>query len=140
MKIYNIEKKIIKKFNIFKNWEDKYEYLINYNLLYPKLILKKKKKKYLLKKCQSKIWIKIKIKNQKMKILINANSIIIKNLILILINIYNNQKLKNILKSKLTFIKKIKFDKYISLLRQNSLLEIIKYIKKISLINLKNPL
>ncbi|WXB47284.1 MAG: SufE family protein [Candidatus Shikimatogenerans sp. Tmey] len=138
MKIKKIEKKIIKKFNIFNNWKDKYKYLINYHLLFPKFILKKKKK-YLLKNCQFKIWIKIKIKKQKMKILINANSLIIKNLALIIVNIYNKQKLKNILKSKLNFIKKINFKKKISLLKQNNILKIIKIIKKKSILFLNNP-
>ncbi|XBT18605.1 MAG: SufE family protein [Candidatus Shikimatogenerans sp. Tder] len=79
------------------------------------------------------------MKNQKMNILINAYPKIIKNLILIIISIYNNQKLKNILKSKLIFMKKINFIKHLSLSKINIILEIIKYIKKISIINLINP-
>ncbi|XBT18403.1 MAG: SufE family protein [Candidatus Shikimatogenerans sp. Tduv] len=139
MKIKYIEKKIIKEFNKFNNWEDKYEYLINYYILNSKYILKNKKKKYLLKKCQSYTWIKIKIKNKKVKIFSNSNSIIIKNLSIILCKIYNNQKIKNILKSKLKFIKKIKFNKYLSPLRFNSILEMIKFIKKKILINMNTP-
>ncbi|XCC45328.1 MAG: hypothetical protein ABUS76_00135 [Candidatus Shikimatogenerans sp. Ttur] len=72
-----------------------------------------------------------------MKILSNSNTLITKNLILIISIIYNNQKLKNILKSKLNFLKNIKIKKYNKEI--NNLLKIIKYIKKICIINLKNP-
>lgn len=69
----------------------------------------------------------------------NSNSLITINLAIILCKIYNNQNLKNILKSKLKFMKKIQFNKYLSPIRYNSIYEIIKFIKRKSLIKLKNP-
>ncbi len=92
----NSIKEIIKNINFLKKYEDKLFYLIELGKTLP--INKKniKKKKYIIYGCQSKVWLKIKNKNNLIYINGDSNSLITKGFLLIIIKTLNNKKIKNI--------------------------------------------
>lgn len=129
MELIEIEKKIIKEFNFLENWEEKYEYIIELGKKLPKMSKKEKSKNKLIKECQSKMWVNTVLKNKKIIIKADSDAILPKGLIAILIKIYSNRKPIEIINSKACFIKKIGFKEFLSPLRSNGLISILKKIK-----------
>ncbi|WGH24561.1 MAG: SufE family protein [Candidatus Shikimatogenerans bostrichidophilus] len=122
---YKILKKIKSK-NI-------YSFLINIGKKIPKFPNKLKKKKNLIKKCLTKVWIYIYYKNNKIYIKGKSDSNIINGLIFLIIKYYSNKTLSYILFNKNDLFSKIKFNKFISINKYIGYLRILKSIKKFAL-------
>ncbi len=128
-KLFNI-KKIVKEINLCTNWEEKIDYLIYLSKNLPLNKKKIRKKKYILYGCYNSIW--LKIKNNKKKININAdsNTLIVKGILFIILSIFNNKKKKYIINIKLIdFFKKINLFKYINITKQIIIQKVDLYIK-----------
>ena len=129
MKINNIQDEIISDFDLFDNWMDKYNYLIELSkdiILIPK---SKKNDENLIKGCQSKVWLFAEYKNNKLYFSGDSDAIITKGIISLLISIFNNQSCDDILNSEIYFIKKIGLNEHLSMNRSNGLISMIKQIK-----------
>ena len=63
--IKDIEKSIIEEFEIFDNWTQKYEYLIDISKELPKMENNYKTDENIIKGCQSKVWLHADSNNKK---------------------------------------------------------------------------
>ncbi|MDH3004710.1 MAG: SufE family protein [Candidatus Shikimatogenerans sp. JK-2022] len=129
-------KKIIK--NIKNN--NIYNYLINLGKKLPKYPKKYKKKKYLLKNCQTNLWLYFYFKKKKLFIIGKSNSNIINGILYLIIKIYSKKKPLYIIKKNNKFLNKINLHKILSFNRYINIFNIIKEIKLKALIffNKKN--
>ena len=129
MELLPEEKEIISEFEIFDNWMEKYEYLIELGKDLPIIDASHKNDKNLIKGCQSRVWLHAEYNEEKVAYSADSEAIITKGIIALLIRVLNHQSPKNIINAQLDFIKKIGLTNHLSPTRANGLLEMVKQMK-----------
>jgi cysteine desulfuration protein SufE len=129
MDIQQLEEEIIAEFEIFDNWMDKYEYIIELGKDLPIIDDNFKKEENLIKGCQSRVWLHAKFENEKIAYFADSDAIITKGIIALLIRVMNHQNPKHIIETKLEFINNIGLTNHLSPTRANGLLEMVKQMK-----------
>ena len=132
--IEKIQKEIIEEFNMFDDWQDKYEYLIDLGKEMDSLPKKHKNDLNIIEGCQSNVWIIAKNNNNKIKFLADSDAIITKGIISLLLRVFSGQSALDILNANYNFIEKIGLKKHLSINRANGLESMIKKIKEYALI------
>lgn len=127
--IAEIQEKIIDDFNMFEDWMQKYEYLIELGKELPVLDQKNKKDDNLIKGCQSRVWLHAEKIDDKIKYSADSDAIMTKGIIALLVSVLSNQKPSQITKAKLSFIDEIGIKDQLSLTRANGLVSMIKQMK-----------
>ena len=124
-----IQEEIISEFEIFEDWLDKYNYLIELNADLPKLDPKFKTNEYLINGCQSKVWLNADLENGKIIFRADSDAIITKGIVSLLIRVLSNREPVEILDADLFFIDRIGLRENLSPTRSNGLLSMIKQMK-----------
>ena len=129
MQVVDLEKKIISEFEMFDNWMEKYEYLIELGKDLPLISSIHKSDENIIKGCQSKVWLHAEFEKDLVSFYADSEAIITKGIIALLIRVLNNQTPQNILDAKLNFINEIGLTNHLSPTRANGLLEMVKQMK-----------
>tara|TARA_B100001250_G_C19625292_1_gene711254 strand:+ start:461 stop:874 length:414 start_codon:yes stop_codon:yes gene_type:complete len=127
--ISEIQKEITDEFNMFDNWMQKYEYLIDLGKELPIIDTKYKIQENLIKGCQSRVWLHAEKKNGKIIYTADSDAIITKGIIAILIRTLSNQNAAQIAKADLFFINDLELKEQLSPNRANGLVSMIKTMK-----------
>tara|TARA_B100000575_G_scaffold173570_1_gene139087 strand:+ start:1789 stop:2205 length:417 start_codon:yes stop_codon:yes gene_type:complete len=120
---------IIADFQVFDDWMDKYEMIIDLGKEIKGITFDKRKDEQLIDGCQSRVWLKAEIDNKRMNFSADSDAIITKGIIALLIAVYNGEKPETIVKEELYFIDKIGLQEHLSPTRANGLLEMVKRMK-----------
>ena len=120
---------IIADFQVFDDWMDKYEMIIDLGKEIQGISVEKRKDEQLIDGCQSRVWLKAEIDDKKMAFSADSDAIITKGIIALLINVYNGEKPETIVKEDLYFINRIGLQEHLSPTRANGLLEMVKRMK-----------
>ena len=128
-KINMIQDEIIKEFSPLNDCFDKYEYLINLGKSLEPVDKKLKSEENSISGCQSQVWIRAEMKDERIHYLADSDSLITKGMISLLLRALNNQFPEDIVNSDLYFIDKIGLNSNLSPARANGLMSIVKYIK-----------
>lgn len=131
--INKIQDEVIEEFDLFDDWMDKYEYLIELGKQLDPLDAQYKTEDNLVKGCQSRVWLHPERKGDKMMYYADSDALISKGLIGLLLKVYSGQNTEEILQSEPYFIKKIGLDQHLSPNRANGLASMIKKIKTYAL-------
>lgn len=127
--IKDIEEEIVEEFNMFENWIDKYDYLIDLGKSLPKIDNEYKVKDNIITGCQSQVWLHAKQENNKVVFTADSDAIMTKGIIAMLIRVLSGQKAENIINTSLDFINKIGLNEQLSQTRANGLNSMIKQMK-----------
>ncbi len=127
--ISEIQEEIIEEFELFDDWMDKYDYLIELSGNLPVIEQKYKIKDYLISGCQSKVWLYAEYNNGIINFSADSNAIITKGIIALLIRVLSGRKPEEIMNVDLYFIDKIGLKQNLSPTRSNGLLALIKQMK-----------
>ena len=127
--IQKIEAEIVEEFDMFEDWMEKYEYIIELGKSLPIIDDKYKTDSNLIKGCQSRVWLHADHQDGKIIYSADSDAIITKGIVAILIRVLSNQTAEEIAKADLVFIDKIGFKKQLSQTRANGLVSMIKEIK-----------
>ncbi|MDR2037150.1 MAG: SufE family protein [Bacteroidales bacterium] len=127
--INDIQDAIIKEFEIFDDWLDKYEYLIELSKDLEPLDPKYKTNEYLINGCQSRVWLMAEMQGEVVIYKAETDAIITKGIISLLIRVLSGQKPKDIVNADLYFIDKIGLKQNLSPTRSNGLLSMVKQMK-----------
>ena len=129
MTINEIQDEIINEFSLFDEWMDKYQYLIDLGRKLPIIDDKHKTEEFLIKGCQSQVWVYAELKDGKVVFTADSDAIITKGIISLLIRVLSNQTPQDILNSDLHFIDAIGLKENLSPTCSNGLLAMIKQMK-----------
>ena len=129
MKIDQIQNEIISEFDMFNDWAEKYEYIIDLGKSLPVINDAFKTSDNTIKGCQSKVWLYAEYINNKLIFTADSDAIITKGIIAILIRVFSNQSPKDIVDAKADFIEEIGLKQHLSQTRANGLSSMIKQIK-----------
>jgi cysteine desulfuration protein SufE len=127
-----IEDEIVNEFEMFNDWSDKYEYIIELGKKLPLIDSKYKTDENKVQGCQSQVWLHYNIDNGKIIFTADSDAIITKGLIGLLIRVLSGQEPQDILNAKLDFIEKIGMKEHLSMTRANGLIAMINHMKRIA--------
>ncbi len=129
MTINEIQDEIIDEFSLFDDWMDKYQYLIDLSKNLPLIDEKYKTEEYLIKGCQSQVWLFAEHTDGKIFFTADSDAIITKGIVSLLIRVMSGQTPQAILDCDLHFIEAIGLKENLSPTRSNGLLSMIKQMK-----------
>ena len=127
--IDKIQEEIISEFEMFDDWMEKYEYLIELGKDLPIISEELKTEDRLIEGCQSRVWLNSELINGKMDYRADSDAIITKGIIGLLIRVMNKQTPEVIISNELFFIKAIGLQEHLSPTRSNGLLGMVKRMK-----------
>ena len=106
MTLQEIQEEIISEFDVFDDWMDKYEYIIDLGKELPIIDPLKKTDDRLIEGCQSKVWLDATVVDGKMQFTADSDAIITKGIIGLLIRVMNEQSPEAVATADLFFIQK----------------------------------
>jgi len=129
MTINEIQREIIEEFSIYDDWMDKYGYLIELGNELKDLDPKDKTDQYLIKGCQSRVWLISDFVDGKIVFRGESDAVIVKGLVALLLRVVSNRTPEEIVDNELFFVDEIGLKQHLSPTRSNGLLSMIKQIK-----------
>ena len=129
----NIQEQIIEEFSIFDEWLDKYDYLIELSDTLPAIAPEHRTEQYVIKGCQSRVWVDARLEDGKMIYSADSDAIITKGIIALLIRVMNGRSPQEIVDLDLYFIDAIGLGENLSPTRSNGLVAMIKQMKMYAL-------
>lgn len=124
-----IEQEIVESFELFDEWTDKYQYIIELGQKLPPLADQYKTDDRKIKGCQSSVWLHAYEKDGRVYFEADSDSTFVKGEIALLIMVLSGQKAEDVVKSELTFLDKIGLRQHIAVTRANGLASMIKQMK-----------
>ena len=124
-----IQEEIIDEFNLFDDWMERYEYLIELGRSLPIIDQQYKLDENIIKGCQSKVWLHSEMNHTKIDFTADSDAILTKGLVALLLRVFSNQTPEDILKADTLFIDEIGLKEHLSPTRANGLVSMLKQIK-----------
>ncbi len=129
MTIKEIQEEIIDEFDMFDDWMERYEYIIEMGKSLEIIDSSKKNDDNLINGCQSKVWLQADYMDGKVAFTADSDAILTKGIIALLLRVYTNQTPKDILDTEPFFIDEIGLKEHLSPTRANGLVSMVKQLK-----------
>jgi cysteine desulfuration protein SufE len=127
--INEIQNEIIEDFSMLEDWNDKYEYLIDFGKSLPLIDEQYKTEENRIHGCQSRVWLHAEMKENKLFFFADSDAIITKGIVGLLVKVLSGHTPKEIAETELYFIEKIGLKEHLSPTRANGLVSMIKKMK-----------
>ncbi len=124
-----IQEQIIEDFELFDEWLDKYNYLIELSSELPKIDEAHRTPEHLIEGCQSRVWIDAELQDGLIYFHADSDAIITKGIISLLIKVMNGRTPQEVVDCDLYFIDAIGLSENLSPTRSNGLLSMVKQMK-----------
>jgi cysteine desulfuration protein SufE len=123
------QSQLIEDFSNIKSWEDRYKKVIDLGKQIPELSKEFYDDKFLVKGCQSRVWLHAQKKpNGNLEFIADSDAMIVKGLVAILLKVYSDATAADILANPPTFISELGFQSHLSPSRANGLMAMVKQI------------
>ena len=119
--IQDIENEIVEEFALFDDQMDRYDYIIDLGRKLPDFPEQFRTDDFLVKGCQSSVWLHAFLKDGKLFFDADSNTAITKGIISLLVRVYSGQTPQEILATEPIFIEKINLRSHLSSQRSNGL-------------------
>ncbi len=129
MTINESQDEIIEEFELFDDWADKYEYIIDLGKKLKGLPEEQKTEDNIIKGCQSRVWLNAYKDEQKLIFEADSEAIIVKGLVNMLIRVLSGHTPQEIAKADLYFMDKIGMSQHLAQTRSNGLASMVKQMK-----------
>ena len=129
MTIQEQQDEIIADFELFSDWMDKYEYIIQLGRDLPLIDPQYKTDDNLIRGCQSKVWMHAEFREGKIFFTADSDAVITKGLVSLVIRVLSGHTPQEIVDAELYFIDAIGLSSHLSPTRSNGLLSMVKQIK-----------
>jgi cysteine desulfuration protein SufE len=129
MSIEEKQREIISEFNMFTDWMEKYEYIIDLGKDLPIIDEMYKTDDNLIRGCQSRVWLHAEMNEGKLHFTADSDAIITKGLVALVVRALTDETPQNIADADLHFVKAIGLNEHLSPTRSNGLASMIKQMK-----------
>ncbi len=129
MTIREIQEEIIDEFEMFDDWMERYEHLIELGKSLPMIDQQYKVDENIIKGCQSKVWLHSQLQGDKILYTADSDAILTKGLVALLLRVFTEQTPQDILAADTAFIDEIGLKEHLSPTRANGLVSMLKQIK-----------
>jgi cysteine desulfuration protein SufE len=123
------EEELIQEFEMFDDWMDKYNYIIELGKDMPMIDPQFKTEEFLISGCQSQVWLHPEEKDGKLYFTADSDAIITKGIVNLLIRVLSGHTPQEILDNDLSYLDTIGLKNHLSPTRSNGLASMIKQIK-----------
>jgi cysteine desulfuration protein SufE len=127
--IRDIQEEIVSEFEVYDDWMDKYNFLIELSRDLPVIDPRQKVNDNLIRGCQSKVWLNADYQNGIIHFTADSDAIITKGIVSLLIRVLSDRTPDEIMNTDLFFIDQIGLRENLSPTRSNGLLSMIKQMK-----------
>jgi cysteine desulfuration protein SufE len=129
MSIEEIENDIVDEFEMFEDWMQKYEHLIELGKSLSLIDAQYKTEDKLIKGCQAQVWLQSELKDGKLIYTADSDAIITKGMVALMVRVLSHHTPDEIINAKLGFVEKIGLTQHLSPTRSNGLVSMIKQMK-----------
>lgn len=133
MSLNEIQDEIIEDFELFDDWEQKYEYIIDLGKKLPGLADVHKTEDNIIKGCQSVVWLHAEYRDGKVYFEGDSEAIIVKGLVSLLLKVLSGHSPQELLNTELYFIDRIGLTSHLAQTRSNGLASMVKQMKSYAL-------
>ena len=123
------EQAVVEEFELFDDWMDKYNHIIEMGRTLPVIDDQYKDEKYLIKGCQAQVWLHAEQKDGRVHFTADSDALITKGIVALLIRVLSGQKPDEIIDADMSFIDEIGLKEHLSQTRSNGLVNMIKQMK-----------
>ncbi|WP_445621702.1 SufE family protein [Kushneria sp. Sum13] len=123
------QQELIEEFDMFDNWMDRYQYIIDLGKQLPDFPDEWKNDDTRLDGCQSNVWVHPERQDETLHFHAMSDAAIVSGLIAILLRIYNDRTPQEILDTPPDFLAALDLDKHLSPTRSNGLHAMLERIK-----------
>ena len=127
--IKDIQQDIIDEFDMFDEWMEKYEHIIDLGKSLPLIEEAHKTEDNLIKGCQSRVWLHANKQEDKVVYTADSDAIMTKGSIALLVRTFSGQKAQDIVEADTDFINQIGLKEQLSPTRANGLVSMVKQMK-----------
>lgn len=127
--INEIQDELIEDFELFDDWESKYEYIIDLGKQLPPLNEEYKTEENIIKGCQSRVWLHTSLQDGTLLFEADSDAIIVRGLVSMLVKVLSGHTPEEIAQSELYFMEKIGLHQHLAQTRSNGLASMVKQMK-----------
>lgn len=127
--IQDIQQDIIDEFDMFEEWMEKYEHIIDLGKSLPLIEEQYKTEDNLIKGCQSRVWLHAEQSQDQVVYTADSDAIMTKGIIALLVRTFSGQKASDIVQANTDFINQIGLKEQLSPTRANGLVSMVKQMK-----------
>ena len=127
--IKDIQQDIVDEFDMFEEWMEKYEHIIELGKTLPLIDENHKTKDNLIKGCQSRVCLHAEKQDNKVMFTADSDAIMTKGIIALLVRTFSGQKAQDIVEADTDFINQIGLKEQLSPTRANGLVSMVKQMK-----------
>ncbi len=124
-----VEQTLIEEFELFDDWMDKYNYIIELGKELPMIEEQYKTPEYLIEGCQSQVWLHAEYRDGLVFFTADSDAIITKGIVNLLIRVLSERTPQEIIDNDLEYLNAIGLKEHLSPTRSNGLASMIKQIK-----------
>ena len=133
MSINEIQDEIIEEFELFDDWADKYEYIIDLGKRLQGLPESEKTEENIIKGCQSRVWLNAHMNGDTLIFEADSEAVIVKGLVSLLIRVLSGHTPEEIVNANLYFLEKVGLQQHLAQTRSNGLASMVKQMKTYAL-------
>lgn len=126
------QRELVETFELFDDWTDRYQYIIDLGREAPPFPEEWKREEYRLHGCQSQVWIVSEQQGGRLHYAATSDSSIVAGLIAILLKVYSDRRPADILATPPDFIKDLQLAEHLSPTRSNGLHAMIQRVRQIA--------
>lgn len=115
------QQELREEFEMFDNWMDRYQYIIDMGKQLPDFPAEWKTEEYKIQGCQSNVWMNHSLEGETLRFQATSDAAIVSGLIAVLLRIYNDRQAGEIAQSEPHFLADLGLDKHLSPTRSNGL-------------------
>lgn len=124
-----VEQELISEFEMFDDWMDKYNYIIELGKELPMIDEQYKTAQFLIEGCQSQVWLHAEKQDGKVVFTADSDAIITKGIVNLLIRVLSGRTPQEIIDNDLSYLDAIGLKEHLSPTRSNGLASMIKQVK-----------
>lgn len=140
MTIKEKQDQIIEEFELFDDWMEKYEYIIQLGKELPLIDEQYKTEENLIRGCQSRVWLHADYKDGKLFFTGDSDALITKGLVSMVVQVLSGHTPREIADAEIYFIDAIGLRSHLSPTRSNGLLSMLKQMKMYAIAYLSKAL
>jgi cysteine desulfuration protein SufE len=129
MELNQVQNIIVDEFQVFDDWMDKYNFLIELGKELPVIDPRYKTRDFLIEGCQSKVWLHPEFDGKIITFTADSDAIITRGIVSLLIKVLSGRTPPEIISADLYFIDKIGLRQNLSPTRSNGLLSMVRQMK-----------
>ncbi len=126
------QRELVETFELFDDWTDRYQYIIDLGREAPPFPEEWKREEYRLHGCQSQVWIVSEQRDERLHYEATSDSSIVAGLIAILLKVYSDRRPADILATPPDFIKDLQLAEHLSPTRSNGLHAMVQRVRQIA--------